>query len=64
MEHAAAELSSVGSQLEDLTRRVTDVAVGYEKGGREDVGHELFEVERALRTAQRRLNRAMRDARS
>lgn len=63
MDHAAAELSSVGSQLEDLTRRITDAAKHYEENGREDVSHELFEVERALRTAQRRLNRGLRDVR-
>jgi hypothetical protein len=62
MEHAVAELSSVGSQLEDITKRVVEAAAAYESGGREDVGHELFEVERALRTAQRRLSRALREA--
>jgi hypothetical protein len=62
MEHAVAELSSVSSQIDELTRRITEAAVAYDKNGREDVGHELFEVERALRTASRRLNRALRDA--
>ena len=62
MNQAVAELSSVGSQLEDLTKRVTDAATNYEQNGREDVSHELFEVERSLRTATRRLNRALRDA--
>lgn len=60
MDQSVAELSSVGSQLEDLTRRVLDAAKSYEAGSREDVSHELYEVERALRTATRRLNRAVR----
>ena len=60
MDQSVAELSSVGSQLEDLTRRVLDAAKTYEGSAREDVSHELYEVERALRTATRRLNRAMR----
>ena len=62
MESATAELSSVGSQLEDITKRVLDAAHLYEQGGREDVSHELLEVERSLRAASRRLVRATRDA--
>lgn len=62
MDQAVAELSSVGSQLDELTRRVTDAAQVYERGGREDVAHELFEVERSLRSATRRLERALREA--
>lgn len=60
MDQSVAELSSVGTQLEDLTRRVLDAAKSYESESREDVSHELYEVERALRTATRRLNRAVR----
>ncbi|MFV2038773.1 MAG: hypothetical protein ACC660_00865 [Acidimicrobiales bacterium] len=61
MESALAELSSVGTQLEDLTKRVVAAAHTCESSGREDVSHELFEVERSLRAASRRLNRATRD---
>lgn len=60
MDQSVAELSSVSSQLEGVTRRVLDAAKLFEGGAREDVSHELYEVERALRTATRRLNRAMR----
>ena len=60
MDQSVAELSSVGTQLEDITRRVLDAAKAYESDSREDVSHELYEVERALRTATRRLNRAVR----
>lgn len=60
MNHAVAELSSVTSQLEDITRRVTEAAKDFDTNAREDVAHELYEVERALRTATRRLHRAVR----
>ncbi len=60
MESDHAELSSVGAQLEELTRRVTAAAHAYGGGGHEDVAHELYEVERNLRTAQRRLDRVLR----
>lgn len=62
MNSAFAELSSVGTQLDELTRRVVTAAQTFESSGREDVSHELFEVERSLRAASRRLNRATRDA--
>ncbi len=62
MNSALAELSSVGTQLEELTRRVVEAAQQYESEGREDVAHELFDVERSLRAAGRRLARASRDA--
>lgn len=61
---AIAELSSVGSQLDDLTRRITAAAEYFESAGGEHVAHELFEVERALRTSSRRLDRAMKASRS
>ncbi len=64
MNSALAELSSVGTQLEELTRRVVEAAQKYETAGREDIAHELFDVERSLRAASRRLSRASRDARS
>lgn len=62
MQSALAELSSVGSQLEELTRRVVGTAEAFDADGHEHVAHELYEVERALKTASRRLQRATRDA--
>ncbi len=50
----------MGTQLEDLTRRVTEAARAYGGGGNEEMAHELYEVERSLRTAQRRLDRVLR----
>ncbi|HEV3265895.1 MAG TPA: hypothetical protein VG014_10245 [Acidimicrobiales bacterium] len=57
MAASAAELSSLATALEDLTRRVTahaDAAVGAKD---EDMAKELFAIERALMGASRRLTR-------
>lgn len=64
MERETAELSSVETQISDLTRRIVETAGVFKNGGRDDVAHELFEVERSLRAAARRLERAARAARS
>lgn len=55
-----AELSSLSSVIRDLVERVTDVARRYEGTDREDVSFELYEVERGLRGATRRLDRLTR----
>lgn len=55
-----AELSSLSSVIRDLTERVTEVARRYEGTDREDVSFELYEVERSLRGATRRLDRLTR----
>lgn len=52
-----AELSSLASALEDLTRRVGSLAEQAERDRREDEAAELFAVERSLRGAGRRLGR-------
>ncbi len=53
-----AELSSIASQLDDLTTRIT-TAVGA-AGEDETLASELEEIERLLRTAHRRLERLVR----
>lgn len=58
MESDLAELSSVTSQIEELTKRVVVVAKRFDEREREDIAHDLYEVERSLRTATRRLGRA------
>lgn len=63
MEREIAELSSVTSQLESLTQRVVAVAEVFGEARRDDVAADLFEVERSLRTAMRRLARAQRSIR-
>jgi hypothetical protein len=56
---SAASLSSVASVLEDLTRRVTVLA--EEATARQDdlLAGELYEVERSLNAALRRLTRLL-----
>ena len=54
---ARAELSSVSTGVEDLLKRVTEIADGLSGVERDVVGPDLYEVERSLRGAQRRLRR-------
>lgn len=59
MEGTAAELSSLATALDDLSRRVTDIAEGLTGTDADSTAVELFEVERALGEAQRRLGRVI-----
>ena len=43
-----AQLSALSTALEDITRRVTDMADEYQGSPREDVAADLYEVERHL----------------
>lgn len=54
----AAELSSITTVLTDLQARVVDVADQWREIERDDVAGDLYEVERSLRSAQRRIRRA------
>jgi hypothetical protein len=54
-----AELSSVATSLEDLLSRVSAIAEQLAQADRDFVGPELYEVERSLRSGQRRLNRIL-----
>lgn len=58
MDHRS-ELSSSASMMEEHRLRLADAATDYRSAKREDVAHELEEVERLLRTAARRLNRLL-----
>jgi hypothetical protein len=55
MDATTAELSSVATALDDLTRRVTGIAERVSGGDRDDVANDLFEVERSLVRAHRLL---------
>jgi len=55
----AAELSSITSVLEDLQARVVIVADRWREIERDDVAGDLYDVDRSLRNAQRRMRRAM-----
>ena len=56
----AAALSSASSLLTDLISRVVEVAGHYEGTDREQLAHQLHEVERAMRRASRQLDNAVR----
>jgi hypothetical protein len=55
VENRRAVLSSASSSLEELLIRVTEVADDCRTSGDESTAHDLYEVERALRMAHRRL---------
>jgi hypothetical protein len=54
-----AELSSLSTGLHELVSRITEMADRLDGEEREQVGTDLFEVERTLRSAERRLNRLL-----
>ncbi|MDA8038958.1 MAG: hypothetical protein M0Z69_07310 [Actinomycetota bacterium] len=57
-----AELSSIASTLEALTRRVAGMGEAAEHAADESLATQLFAVERALEGAQRRLKRLLQRA--
>jgi hypothetical protein len=57
---APAELSSVATALDDLTSRVAVIADRLNGTEQDQVAAELFEVERSMRAAQRRLARVLK----
>ena len=57
-----AELSSVATSLEELQGRISRIAEGLSSEEREVVGPDLFEVERAIRSARRRVSRIVDSA--
>jgi len=59
-----AELSSLASTLEEVTRRVSTLAEAAEAEGDAELATELFGVERALTGAQRRLERSVQAGRA
>jgi hypothetical protein len=55
-----ALLSSIVAQVEELTKRVTDLAESYGSTPDSAIASEMFAAERALITARRALERASR----
>jgi hypothetical protein len=55
---AAAELSSIGTALEELRVRVDGLAQQLRGGADEDAAYDLYDVERNLRAATRRIDKA------
>jgi uncharacterized protein Yka (UPF0111/DUF47 family) len=60
MEIDRAELSALATSLDDLTSRLTAAADGLRGTPRADIADELYEVERSLLTASRKLDRVVR----
>ena len=63
MESDRATLSALATTLDELTTRLTAVADGYQATPREDIASGLYDVERSLRAASRRLERVLRSMR-
>ena len=55
MELDAAQLSSLSSSLEQITERVVAIADQFSGAPREDLAADLYDVERHLNAANRRL---------
>ena len=53
---AGPELSSISNDLEALTKRIAATAEQFSGTPREDLATTLFDVERALQGARRRLD--------
>ena len=51
------ELSSLSTALSDLTKRVTAMADDANRDGQDALAIDLFEIERSLSGAQRRLQK-------
>lgn len=59
MELDAAQLSSLSSSLDQLTERIVSIADGFGGSPREDVAADLYDVERNLKAASRRLRQLL-----
>lgn len=55
-----AELSAVGTQIDELLGRIVEVAERHRGTDLDDVAVRLFEVERSLHSAGRNLQSALR----
>lgn len=60
----SAELSALASGLDDLTNRIAAMAQSLDEEPTARVAVDLFETERSLRIAARRIERAQRELRS
>ncbi|HET6954278.1 MAG TPA: hypothetical protein VFI47_28195 [Acidimicrobiales bacterium] len=63
METDRAELSALATSVDEVTRRVTAAADRLRGTARDDIAQGLYEVERSLLTAARKLDRVLRDMR-
>jgi predicted transcriptional regulator len=63
METDRAELSALATSLDELTARITALADRHRRSPQADVADALYEVERSLLTAARKLDRVVRSLR-
>jgi hypothetical protein len=63
METDRAELSALATSVAEVTRRVTAAADRLRGTPRDDIANGLYEVERSLLTAGRKLDRVIRELR-
>jgi hypothetical protein len=63
METDRAELSALATSLDELTARITAVADRHQRTPQADVADALYEVERSLLAASRKLDRVVRSLR-
>jgi hypothetical protein len=59
MDGLAPQLSTIAHSLEDLTRRITDLADSRADRPDDALATELYEIERTLQHASRRLQRVL-----
>ncbi|MEY2421710.1 MAG: hypothetical protein QOI95_1777 [Acidimicrobiaceae bacterium] len=60
MEHDRAQLAPLATALDELTHRITVLAESYGGTNDDQLSTELYEVERSLQQAARRLDRLVR----
>jgi uncharacterized protein Yka (UPF0111/DUF47 family) len=63
MENDRAELSALATSLDDLAARITAAADRYRGTPRSDLADGLYEVERSLLSASRKLEQVLRSMR-
>ena len=60
MDHERAQLAPLATALDELTHRITVLAESYSSAKDDQVSTELYEIERSLQQAARRLERLVR----
>jgi hypothetical protein len=60
MDDKGSQLASLATALDELTTRITGLAERYGGSNDDQVSTELFEIERSLQQAVRRLDRLVR----
>lgn len=60
MDHDRAQLAPLATALDELTQRITVLAESYGGAKDDQLSTELYEIERSLQQAARRLDRLVR----